>query len=84
MADINPEQFVSVERQQELLRVARSGRPFGAIRQAICEAVEAERERCAKVAEWSCMVPPDGGSPTTDEIAVADRAAAAIRTGVTP
>lgn len=36
-------------------------------------------EEAAKVAAWACMVPPDGGSPTDAERAVADAAAAAIR-----
>lgn len=36
-------------------------------------------EEAAKVAEWSHMVPPDGGSPSEDECRVASEAAAAIR-----
>jgi hypothetical protein len=36
-------------------------------------------EECAKVAEWSHMVPPDGGSPTEEERAVAEAAARNIR-----
>lgn len=36
-------------------------------------------EEAAKVAEWAHMVPPDGGSPTEDEHAVAKAAAQAIR-----
>jgi hypothetical protein len=36
-------------------------------------------EECAKVAEWAHMVPPDGGSPTEEERAVAEAAARNIR-----
>ena len=46
---------------------------------AVAAAVLAERERCARLAEQACLVPPDGGSPTDDEKLVADAAAAAIR-----
>jgi hypothetical protein len=50
---------------------------------AIASALEAERraalEEAAKVAEWAHMVPPDGGSPTEEEKAVADEAARRIR-----
>ncbi len=42
-------------------------------------AVEAEREACAKIAADGCLVPPDGGSPTDDEIRMCDNIAAAIR-----
>lgn len=42
-------------------------------------AVIAEREACAKLADVGMLVPPDGGSPTQDEIDVAKRIAAAIR-----
>lgn len=36
-------------------------------------------EEAAKVAEWAAMVPPDGGSPTEEETAVANEAAIRIR-----
>lgn len=36
-------------------------------------------ETLAQVAERACLVPPDGGAPTPEERAVADRAAADIR-----
>jgi hypothetical protein len=51
---------------------------------AIVEAVvplirTAALEEAAFLAASACLVPPDGGSPSADECAVADRAAAAIR-----
>lgn len=49
--------------------------------QAALAAIKEERERCAKVAEWGHMVPPDGGSPTDDEVALAASIAQAIRGG---
>jgi len=36
-------------------------------------------EEAAKTAEWSHMVPPDGGSPTEDECKVASEAGRQIR-----
>ena len=45
------------------------------------EAVAAERERCAKIAENGCLVPPDGGSPTEDEVEMCKSIAAFIRHG---
>jgi len=36
-------------------------------------------ERCARIAENACLVPPDGGSPTRGETDVAMSAASAIR-----
>lgn len=36
-------------------------------------------EEAAKIADTGMLVPPDGGSPTEDECAVAERIAAAIR-----
>ncbi len=52
---------------------------MAALDEVVRVAVEKEREACAKIAEWAHMVPPDGGSPTEDERAVAEAAAAAIR-----
>ena len=43
------------------------------------EAVLAEREACAKIADTAMLVPPDGGSPTEDEIAMCERIASFIR-----
>jgi hypothetical protein len=44
---------------------------------------EAEKEaiwqRCEEIARNSCLVPPDGGSPTEDEIASANYVASLIR-----
>lgn len=37
-------------------------------------------EKCAVIAGNSCLVPPDGGSPTVDEAAVSEEAARRIRT----
>jgi hypothetical protein len=45
------------------------------------QAVAAERERCAKIAEQGCLVPPDGGSPTEDERLMCEFIAACIRGG---
>jgi hypothetical protein len=42
----------------------------------------AMREACAKVAKWACMVEPDGGSPSPEEVAVADEAARRILVSV--
>lgn len=42
-------------------------------------AVKAEREACAKLADTGMLYGTDGGSPTQDEIDVAQRIAAAIR-----
>lgn len=36
-------------------------------------------EECARIAQDACLVPPDGGSPTEAECAVADEAARRIR-----
>jgi hypothetical protein len=52
------------------LRVARA-----AIRWAQGDALEA----AARIAEWAHMVPPDGGSPTAEEEAVANHVAERIR-----
>ena len=49
------------------------------IQQAMNGARAASIEEAAKVAEWSHMVPPDGGSPSQEEHDVARNAAAAIR-----
>ncbi len=49
------------------------------VSQMIDRAVREERERCAKIADNGMLVPPDGGSPTEDEIRVAENIAAAIR-----
>lgn len=60
------------------------GEPFGTITadnsvRLIAEVLREERERCAKIADNGMLVPPDGGSPTEDEIRVATGIAAAIR-----
>lgn len=34
----------------------------------------AATQRCAKVVSQSCLVPPDGGSPTEQEVDVCDEA----------
>lgn len=49
------------------------------IDEAIAAARSAALEEAAKVADTGMLVPPDGGSPTQDEIDVAERIAAAIR-----
>lgn len=47
--------------------------------QLIDDAIAAEREACARVAENACLVPPDGGSPTEDEARMCADAARYIR-----
>ena len=32
----------------------------------------AERQRCARIAREGCLVEPDGGSPTEDEVALCE------------
>lgn len=49
-----------------------------AIDTLVREAVEAERDACAKAAADACLVPPDGGCPTETERIMCERAAAAI------
>ena len=39
----------------------------------------AERERCALIARYGCLVPPDGGSPTDDERVLCDEIEFRIR-----
>ena len=39
----------------------------------------AEREECARIATYGCLVPPDGGSPTENEVDMCNSIAAAIR-----
>lgn len=47
---------------------------------AALETVQAEeRERCARIAVNGCLVPPDGGSPTQDEVRMCDHIAVSIR-----
>ena len=40
---------------------------------------EKEREACAQIAIYGCMVPPDGGSPTEDERLLCEHIAHSIR-----
>ena len=40
---------------------------------------EKEREACATIAIYGCMVPPDGGSPTEDERLLCEHIAHSIR-----
>lgn len=49
------------------------------LRAQLAEARNAALEEAAYQAKNACIVPPDGGSPTTEEIAVCDEAAARIR-----
>lgn len=48
-------------------------------RARVAEAVEAEREACARIAREGCLVPPDGGSPTEEERIMCEGVATAIR-----
>ena len=41
--------------------------------------IAAEREACAQIAIYGCMVPPDGGSPTEDERLLCEHIAHSIR-----
>ena len=43
------------------------------------EAVAVEREACAKIADTAMLVPPDGGSPTADEVAMCEQIERVIR-----
>lgn len=52
---------------------------FARLENKIVAALEEERERCARIADNGMLVPPDGGSPSEDEIRVAQNIAAAIR-----
>jgi hypothetical protein len=52
---------------------------MAALAEVVRVAKEEEREACARVAAMAHMVPPDGGSPTEDECAVAEAAARHIR-----
>ena len=40
---------------------------------------EKERDACAQIAIYGCMVPPDGGSPTEDERLLCEHIAHSIR-----
>lgn len=44
-------------------------------------AIEAAQRLDAELVKWSCMVPPDGGSPTDEEREATDSIAAAIMAG---
>ncbi len=52
---------------------------FNRLENKIIAALQEERERCARIAANGCLVPPDGGSPTEDEVRMCDSIAAAIR-----
>ena len=49
--------------------------------QAALAAILETQRRDAELAAWAHMVPPDGGSPTPEECALAETIATAIRTG---
>ncbi|OWQ97976.1 hypothetical protein CDQ91_10170 [Sphingopyxis witflariensis] len=50
--------------------------------QAALAAIIETQEADAKLAEWAHMVPPDGGTPTPEECALAETIATAIRDGL--
>lgn len=50
------------------------------VKAALAAILETQR-RDAELAAWAHMVPPDGGSPTPEECALAETIATAIRTG---
>jgi len=52
-----------------------------AARNAALAAIEECTDRAAKLAEWAHMVPPDGGSPTDEEVALAALIASSLRSG---
>ncbi len=76
-----------VERLREYARWAEYLRLRNTLNDAIAEierlralpSRDAVLEEAARVAERAHLVPPDGGSPTENERAVAEAAAAAIR-----
>lgn len=51
---------------------------MGAVIEFSNACVEEERNACAEVARNACLVPPDGGSPTEDEVTVCEEAARRI------
>lgn len=51
------------------------------IQTLISEAVAAETRRCAGIARHAMLVPPDGGSPTPEEVAICERIEKAILSG---
>lgn len=50
----------------------------------IARAIMDERKRCAKVARYGCLVPPDGGAPTEDERLMCERIELSIMEGWKP
>lgn len=48
---------------------------------AALAAIQQTTERAAKLAAWAHMGPPDGGSPSDDEVRLADTIATALRAG---
>lgn len=53
--------------------------PFGDFARLLAQARDEALEEAARVAQAGALVPPDGGSPTADEVALCDHIAAAIR-----
>lgn len=68
------EQEATIRRLQD--RASKDAETFSALKR---EAVEAEREACARIAREGCLVPPDGGSPTEEERIMCEGIATAIR-----
>jgi hypothetical protein len=79
-ADLSTERH---ERTRDAVRMmqhqARADRAIAARAALATRVAEKVREEAAKKAARACLVPPDGGSPTEGEVAVADGAAADIR-----
>lgn len=74
MTEIPDKVFAEAERVASLIR-SMSDR-YQAY--PIASAILAERKRCAYIASNACLVQPDGGSPTADEVAVCEEAARRI------
>jgi hypothetical protein len=78
-------QLSEVERERDMLKKCNTTGwdPFEAGKSFQRRQAEAEKEaiwqRCEEIARNSCLVPPDGGSPTEDEIASANYVASLIR-----
>ena len=53
-----------------------------ALATARAEGAAEEREACARIAHEGCLVPPDGGSPSSEELAVCDHIERYIRARV--
>lgn len=74
MSDATPQQIAMAD------RICREHQPRLAHEAALLAIIETQRLD-AELVKWSCMVPPDGGSPTEEEREAVDSIAAAIMAG---